>query len=129
MDVYFQRNQNNNYKKIPMNKQQIEKISQDVFKENPKAKKVFITSDGYPFLSENAANLHKNTNRGKKKLEVLEVANNAFATSEPKEVKLSKMNKTLLTELATSKGIDVPAEAPKADIIKLIEEVINAEIK
>lgn len=112
-----------------MNKQQIEKISQDVFKENPKAKKVFITSDGYPFLSENAANLHKNTNRGKKKLEVLEVANNAFATSELKEVKLSKMNKTLLTELATSKGIDVPAEATKADIIKLIEEVINAEIK
>jgi hypothetical protein len=39
------------------------------------------------------------------------------------------MNETLLTELATSKGIDVPKDATKAEIIKLIETVTNAEIK
>ena len=116
-----------------MNKSEIQKIANSVFKANKDAKEVFITSDGFPFLSKNAADLHKNTNRGKKKLEVIEVKNENFATSKKaapkKEVKLSKMNLTLLTELATSKGIEVPEKATKAEIITLIEDVINAEIK
>jgi hypothetical protein len=116
-----------------MNTTEIQKTADGVFKEHPEAKSVFITSDGHAFLSKNSADLHKNTNHSKKKLEVIEVKNETFAASKTTEgvteVKLSKMNKTLLTELAISKGIEVPEEATKAEIIALIEAVINAEIQ
>jgi len=123
-----------------MNKTEIQKTAEGVFKSHPEAKGVFITSDGHAFLSKNSADLHKNTNRGKKKLEVIEVKNDSFAASKKKApkkdapkkdapVSLKKMNLTLLTEVATSKGIEVPEKATKAQIIELIEAVINAEIK
>ncbi len=170
-----------------MNKQEIDKIVKDVFKANPTTKEVFVTSDGSAFLSENYANLHKNTNKSGKKLEVICVQRTAFkaiakdsksasnkaktlsqmnrtellAVANEKNIDvstaknnkeivtlikkgnvkqpvsnenkdnqaLSEMNETLLTELATSKGIEVPEDATKAEIIKLIETVTNAEIK
>lgn len=116
-----------------MNKIEIQKIAQDTFKANPEAKVCFITSDGFPFLSKNAADLHKNTNSKKKKLEVIEVKNDSFATSEEKgkeKVKpLSKMNLTELNEAAVLLGIEAPEGSTKAEIVKLIEDVTNKDIK
>lgn len=111
-----------------MTKQEVETIAQEIFKKHPEAKVAFITSDGFAFLHKNAADLHKNTN-GKKKLEVIEAPNKDFATTKTEETNISKMNKTLLTELAISKGIEVTAEATKAEIIALIEAVLKSEIK
>lgn len=114
-----------------MTKTDIQQLAADVFKSNPSAKTVFITSDGFPFLTKNAAELHKNTNRGTKKLEVIEVKNEAFPSNEgpaaASDKPLAKMNKAELLEVAVSKGIEAPADATKAEIIKLIEAV--TEIK
>jgi len=48
----------------------IKEIGAKTLKENPQVKQVFITSDGYPFLSKNAAQLHANSNPKSKKLSI-----------------------------------------------------------
>jgi hypothetical protein len=124
-----------------MNKTEIQKLAQDTFKSNPDAKECFITSDGYVFLSKNAADLHKNTNPKKKKLTVIPMVNEAFGASDAKKgdkkqkdqkskgKKLSAMNKTELLAVAKLKDIRVDEGATNPEIVKLIEDVINAEIK
>jgi hypothetical protein len=63
----------------------------------------------------------------------MEVVNDAFSDegsdNKNTEKPLSKLNKTELTEVAVLKGIEVPAEATKAEIIKLIEAVTESEVK
>lgn len=51
----------------------IDKVK-EIFAANPKAKKVFVTSDDMPFLKENVANNHQSSlNRKSKKVDKLTV--------------------------------------------------------
>lgn len=58
-----------------MKKQELEKIAKEVFKSHKDAEKCFVTTDGQAFLSKNAADLHKNTNKKSKGLKVVEFSN------------------------------------------------------
>jgi len=58
-----------------MKKADIKKLAIAVLVQNPEVAKAYATSDGQIFLTENAANLHKNTNAKGKELEVFEFDN------------------------------------------------------
>lgn len=115
-----------------MAKQTNQQIADEAFEKNKDLDKVFVTSDGYPFASENAANLHKNTS-GKKGLKVFPfsrkeaIKTEKVATTE-KVVKLDKLNKANLIKVAISKGIRPEDSATKADIIKAIEDLEQTNI-
>ncbi|TLP81359.1 hypothetical protein [Maribacter sp. ACAM166] len=51
-----------------MKKTELDKIAKDYFKANKGEKSLIVTSDGQAFVNENAAKLHVNTNKAKKKL-------------------------------------------------------------
>lgn len=106
-----------------MKKQSNQEIANGVFKKNPDAKEVFITSDGLAFLTKNSAELHANTNPTKKKLKVFsfEQKEETTTTKENKVVKLEKLNKADLIKVAESKGIRPDENATKAQIIEAIE--------
>lgn len=112
-----------------MNKQEIDKIVKDVFKANPTTKEVFVTSDGSVFLSENYANLHKNTNKSGKKLEVTcvqrtasKAATKAGKSGDKKAKTLSQMNNKELLAVANEKNIDVSAAKNNKEIVALIKK-------
>lgn len=69
-----------------MKKAEIQKRANAVLKENPDVDEVFATSDGQIFLTENAANLHKNFNAKKKKLSVASYEVSGKPTSNLKKV-------------------------------------------
>jgi len=43
----------------------LQKLASDFFKKNPKTEKLYVSTDGYLFVSKNAAELHKKTSSGK----------------------------------------------------------------
>lgn len=114
-----------------MNKIDIDKRAKETFKGFPEAEECFVATDGNVFLSKNAADLNKNTNPGKKKIQYVRVENSEFANSEGSNKKgsdkkgsdqkiLSKMTKAELEQ--TAKGlVDISKAANNADRVKLIE--------
>lgn len=116
-----------------MAKQTNQQIADSIFEKNPEADKAFVSSDGYGFLTENAANLHKNTS-GKKDLKVYpftrkEETKTDKVENTDKVVKLDKLNKANLIKVAISKGIRPDDSATKADILKAIEDLEKTQIK
>ncbi|WP_166964611.1 hypothetical protein [Yeosuana marina] len=85
-------------------KAELEKKAQDVFKDYPKADKVFATTDGQFFLDENRANLHAGA-KGK----VIEIANED--TSESNDTNKPKNAEALITEAKTIETIDLVESA------------------
>lgn len=160
-----------------MNKSDQNKIAEGVFKKRPNVTECFVATDGNVFLSNNAAELHKNTNPTGKKVDYVRVENSSVVAvkenkttktkalsamtkaelekaaeglvdiSEAKNnqeraeliriaqeekallVKLPQMNEADLKVLAENKGIRPEEGTSKEDLIKLIEGVINADIK
>lgn len=69
-----------------MKPEEIKKVAKQVFAKVPDAKKAYITSDGQGFASKNMADLHKNTNAKKAKLQVYEIDRSALlGTDAPPE--------------------------------------------
>lgn len=115
-----------------MAKQTNQQIADEAFKKNKDLNEVFVTSDGYPFFTKNAADLHKNTS-GKKDLKVYPFSRKEQTTTEKVEntekvVKLDKLNKANLIKVAVKKGIRPDDSATKADIIKAIEDLDKTKI-
>lgn len=116
-----------------MAKKSPKEIAAEVFEKNPKATKVFVCG-GYGFLSENAANLHANTSKSKKKLEVVTVLNQNNTvtkdTSEDQkeEKSIGQMNKVELQEKVTELGIEFVEEDTKAVLKDKINKVLNAKV-
>jgi hypothetical protein len=114
-----------------MAKKTNQQIADESFDKNKDLNEVYVSSDGYPFATENAANLHKNTS-GKKGLKVFPFARKEAVTKSakaPAPVKLDKLNKADLIKVAESKGIRLEENATKAQIIEQIEIVLNSETK
>ena len=61
----------------------LKEIANQVFEKNKEAEKVFVTSDGVPFLSQNAATLHATTNPIGKKLKIKVFTKEADSTNPP----------------------------------------------
>jgi hypothetical protein len=113
-----------------MAKKTNQEIAAETFASNKSLKEVFVSSDGYPFVSENAANLHKDTS-GKKGITVEKFTKSASTkpATEPTPVKLDKLKLSQLIKVAESKGIRPEERATKAQLIEQIEIVLNSEIK
>jgi hypothetical protein len=114
-----------------MAKKTNQQIADESFDKNKDLNEVYVSSDGYPFATENAANLHKNTS-GKKGLKVFPFARKEAVTksaTEPATVKLDKLKLAQLIKLAESKGIRPEERATKAQLIEQIEIVLNSEIE
>jgi hypothetical protein len=100
-----------------------QQIADTAFDKNKDLNEVFVTSDGYPFATKNAANLHKNTS-GKKGIKIFYFTRKEDEQKEiesPKVVKLDKLNKADLIKVAEAKGIRPDENATKAQIIEQIE--------
>lgn len=84
-------------------KADLEKKAQGVFKDYPKADKVFATTDGQFFLDENRANLHAGA-KGK----VIEIANEGTSEGEStKDTIKPKSAEDLITEAKAIETIDL----------------------
>jgi len=103
----------------------IKDIGVKTLKDNPTAKKVFVTSDGIPFLTENAANLHATSNASKKTL-IVSVFNRAETKQSTPETtgdkKLSapqkaKLRKEAIVKLETVEAIDKALETETANSV------------
>jgi hypothetical protein len=108
-----------------------QEIADQTFKDNKDADKVFVC-DGFPFLTENAANLHKNTS-GKKDLKVFPFARAEESTPKKKKKKkvtapatepvaLDKLKLAELQAVATKELIRFEEKATRAELIKLIND-------
>lgn len=115
-----------------MAKQSNQEIANEVFKNNKDLQKVFVCGK-FPFSTENAANLHKNTS-GKKDLKVFPFTrtegpgNDDTGNTDEKPVKLDRLNKADLIKVAESKGIRPDENDTKAVIIKQIEDLEQSKI-
>jgi len=109
-----------------------QEIANEVFKKNNDLQKVFVCGK-FPFATENAANLHKNTS-GKKDLKVFPFTrtegsgNDDTGNTDEKPVKLDRLKLAELQIVAKSKGIRPDENATRADIIKLIEDLDKSQI-
>ena len=108
----------------------LQKIANDFFTANPDVEKVYVTTDGFVFLTSNAANLHKNTNAEKKKLSVKEFENNAPAKGkEPTPVKLTAEQRIEKIKAMTSvEEIDAFIKGEKAVTVKAAAAERKAEL-
>ena len=108
----------------------LQKIANDFFAANPDVEKVYVTTDGFVFLTSNAANLHKNTNAEKKKLSVKEFENNAPAKGkEPTPVKLTAEQRIEKIKAMTSvEEIDAFIKGDKAVTVKAAAAERKAEL-
>ncbi|WP_228235931.1 hypothetical protein [Allomuricauda sp. M10] len=120
-----------------MKKQELDKIASDTFKSFPDAEKCFVTTDGQAFLSNNAASLHKNTNKKAKDLKVVEYSNPSIGEKQEggkggsntevefplteKAVKAMKL--TDLQKMAEDLKIDIKELDTKAKIADAINEL------
>ena len=109
-----------------------QEIADKAFSKNKELNEVFVTSDGYPFATENAANLHKNTS-GKKGLKVVSFNRKEAAQDDQKNktknpVKLDRLKLDELRKLAESKGIRPEDNATKAEIIPGLEALEKTKI-
>jgi hypothetical protein len=114
-----------------MAKKTNQEIADAAFDKNKDLNEVFVTSDGYPFATENAANLHKDTS-GKKGIKVFPFTKKEDEQKEiksPKVVKLDKLNKADLIKVAEAKGIRPDENATKAKIIEQIEAIDKSKTK
>lgn len=92
-------------------KAELEKKAQGVFKDYPKANKVFATTDGQFFLDENRANLHAGA-KGK----VIEIANDGGSEDKTsKDGVKPKSAEALITEAATIETIDLVEVAKEVE--------------
>lgn len=109
----------------------IEQIKKQAFKDHPEADEIFITTDGHLFLNSNASNLHKNTNKSKKKIKVVsfkrETANDY--DSEESTKPFSKMKTAELEAFAEEKGIDISEATNNAQRAEKIQEAMNSKIE
>lgn len=135
-----------------MNSKEIQKKANEIFDSHPEVNEVFVTSDGYTFINENAMNLHINTNPSGKKLEFVKIERTAFETKPLSEMSVkdlkafakeqgievaTKANKATtleaLLEGATKKAMDLGIEIPEGSsvdqIFDLIDKVANATVK
>lgn len=115
-------------------KAELEKKAQAVFKDYPKANKVFATTDGQFFLDENRANLHAGA-KGK----VIEISNdgtdedNADNSNKPKSAEaLINEAKTIETIEAVEAAKEVEAKGKNRSTViaaydARIEELKSAE--
>ncbi|MCI2229581.1 hypothetical protein MC378_10415 [Polaribacter sp. MSW13] len=112
-----------------MAKKTSQQIANEAFQNSKDLDKVFVTSDGYPFATENAANLHKNTS-GKKALKIYPFTRPEMVSkpatnkvTDAKPVKLDKLKLDELRAVATKEGIRFEDKATKAQLIADIEKV------
>lgn len=115
-----------------MAKKTNQEIADEFFAKHKNVEKVLVSSDGYAFVTENSANLHKDTS-GKKGITISTFLRNEKGAEPktpeaPKKVKLDKLKKAELVKVAESKGIRPDENATNAEIIKAIEAVDNAKI-
>jgi len=108
----------------------LQKIANDFFAANPDVEKVYVTTDGFVFLTQNAAHLHKTTNANQKKLEVKVFENNAPAKGkEPKPVKLTAEQRIEKIKAMTSvEEIDAFIKGDKAKTVLAAAEAKKAEL-
>lgn len=109
----------------------IQDIGAKTLKDNPTAKKVFVTSDGIPFLTENAANLHATSNASKKTLTVHVFNRTDTKPDAPKQTgnkeltgsQKAKLRKAAIVKLETVEAIDKALERETApSVIKAGKE-------
>lgn len=115
----------------------IKKIGAKALKDNPTAKKVFVTSDGFTFLNENSANLHATTNASKKTLMVSEFSKTG-KDEEPdrgkKGKKLSapekaKLRVEAISKLETVEAVNKALEGETAKTVKKAGETRKKELE
>lgn len=104
-----------------------EQKAKEIFAKNKEVNKVFITSDGFPFITENAANLHKNRTKGLT-MSSYTRSLEPKTTKEPTVLSLEKLNKKDLTKVAEARGIRVDESATKANIINVIK-IVDANLE
>lgn len=103
----------------------LKSIAAQVFDKNPDVDEVYVTSDGYSFLSSNAANLHKNTNKEKKKIKVVSFKREETADDSADKAKsFSKMKKDELIAFAQSNGIDISEATNNDERVQAIEDAL-----
>lgn len=95
-------------------KSELKDKAKDTFKNFPKAKKVFITTDGQCFLEENRANIHAKPN----KLEVVPFSKTDFIEVEDAKTVTASKGKTVE---------DIKAEIKEVEDVKVLEEMLEAE--
>lgn len=115
-----------------MAKKTNQEISEPIFEKNKDLKEVYITSDGFAFITKNAAQLHAQTS-GKKGITVETVLKAGEAKKTPKEnkepIKLKALKLEELKALALQKGLRPDYNATKVEIIKAIEDLEQIKIK
>lgn len=98
-----------------------------VFENNPNLKEVWITSDGTPFYTENAAKNHGKTLKDSSvKYEQRPVEE---TSEDDRENELNALKKDQVVEIATEMELDFDAKTNKGDLIAMIleAETANAE--
>ena len=108
----------------------LQKIANDFFTANPDVEKVYVTTDGFVFLTQNAAHLHKTTNANQKKLEVKVFENNApVKDKEPKPVKLTAEQRIeKIKAMDSVEEIDAFIKGEKAVTVKAAADERKAEL-
>lgn len=103
-----------------MKKLSNQEIADNVFKKNKEANKVFVCG-GYPFLTVNAANLHRTTS-GKKELKVVEcLRKEAPSNTDNKKKTLSQLNLTELKALAKEREVLFEEGVTKKELKELLK--------
>ncbi len=102
----------------------LKEIAAKQFAKDKDLDKVFITTDGYPFYTENAANLHKNTN-SKKEMKVYSFSREVEGESTDKSI--DKMKKDELIAYAASNKIDISEASNNDERVAVIKEAMKSK--
>ena len=108
-----------------MKKLSNQEIADKVFKENKDANEVFVTSDGYPFTTKNAADLHATTSGKKLKVFPFTKKEEAKKETKNKETAPKKLENLKLDELkavATKELVRYDDAVTKAQLIEGINK-------